>query len=409
MSKKKEIIFGIITVLAVLAFAEIVFRNVINYQNALGDFEKKTTFAAYQNKTWADQYFKDNKECSGERLGAMSKNNYYVRYLLFDVGPECHTQTVNYIGGIMRKTWNPEIPSGVEHPKVYNIGMFGGSTTLGLGTIDDETIPSNFSKLANAGAPKNTYYPVTNYGVSSYTFTQGLMKLILLLRDGYKFDYVMFYGGTNDIDRAYENGRAGALQDENKTIDKLQGGLWARIKNEAVNQLNECGICKAIVVISRHTPILKDYLTPYLVRMRDFIMFKAGENKSADEMPKFAGEIADYYAKSHYLLDALSKAYGFKYAEFWQPALFYEKNGPVGGEKLIYSIDTSLSDPKLIELYGLVKKDVDDMRLNNFFDISDALEGRTSAYYLDAVHVNDSGNAAVAGRILAAVKNQLPK
>ena len=406
MTRKKEIIFIIITLLLTLTLAEGFFRFFIERRNRLGNLEKRNTFEPYQNKPWVDQYFRDGKECSKQRAEAREETGTYVRYILHDLSHDCTTKSVNIALG-MRKTWNPNPDSLVGDAKIYTLAMFGGSTMQGVGLPDDLTIPSHFSKLVNEAAKDNTVYIVKNYGVSSYTFTQSLIKLILLLREGERFDYVIFYGGTNDIDNAYDVGEAGALIGEKALKNRLEGGTSGQIREFFKRQLNSCGICRTIVIISRNTPILRDYVTPYLVRARDVIHFKEGKRKDDQEIVALAKDIAEYYAKSHELLDALSRAYDFKYAEFWQPALLYGEEQPVGGEKIILNIDPRLTDDKLKELYRLSRDKINSMRLENFHDISGALLLREKAYYLDAAHISDEGNKAVAEDIYAILKNEL--
>ncbi len=397
LSTKKKIIFTIAALFIFVAAAELVARFVLNNDGAISIAERKNTFEPYQNKPWTEQYFKDEAVC-GEQKKQSTSTDDFVRYVMYDVGyPGCKSQTINYFGGNARKTWNPDYDPNKPGLKIYRVAFFGGSTMQGAGVPDDLTIPSQFSKLANS-ATNSAVYQVENYGVSGYTYTQAVMKLALFLREGEKFDYVIFYNGANDVDNAYEAGSAGAFYGEKTIENRLFGGLWGQVKESFKGQLTSCGLCRFIITFSRNTPFFKDHLTPYLVQLRKFLYFKEGTSKSDDTITPFAQGIADYYIKSHGLLDRLSKAYGFKYVEFWQPSLMYE-DGPVGGEKLYWNIDNRLTDEKLKSLYRLTLADVNAAKLNNFYDLSRALVGREKAYYLDAVHISDDGNAAVAEKI----------
>ena len=396
LSKKKKIAFTVITVLLLLLCAEAFFRFVINQYNRLGTYEKKTTFAAYKNKPWVDGYFKDIEECGKQTEQRKGNRNNYVRFVLHDEGEDCNTTYLNY-DRRTRKTWNPDATTFASARKVFQVGVFGGSTVEGLGTIDDETIPSNLSKILNASGTKDMYQ-VTNYGVSSYTFTQSVMKLITLLREGTHFDYVIFYGGGNDIDNTYTTGEVGALFAETALKLKLQGSWWDQAKDYLWQQVNICGTCRAVIILSRNTPFLKDHITPYLVKLRDFILFKKGEQQNDAGIEKMSKDIATYYEQSHNLLNAISRAYGFRYFDFWQPTLLY-RDSPLPNEENLANIDPRLSDEKMKHLYALTSDQVNRMSIKNFFDISDALQKRTAAYFLDAVHINDSGNQDVAKAI----------
>lgn len=395
MSRKKKILFTIVLVIIFLIFLELATELSLYHFNALGNYEKEYGMEVYKLMPQRDQYFKDAVECAKQRTA--NHTTSYSRYVLFTELDDCETATVTYTNHV-RKTWNPDAGAASSGKKVVTVGMFGGSTMEGLGAVDDETIPSNFSKLANTSGD-GRIYEATNYGESSYTFTQSVLKLLLLLRDGKRFDYVVFYNGTNDIDNSYEAGDAGALYNEVGIKTALQGTMWQKIDDFIKwRVLNGCALCKTAVIISRNTPFLRDKLTPILVRMRDFIYFKKGESKSEADMAPFAGQIAEYYKKSHDMLDALSNAYGFKYLEFWQPSLMYG-NDATPGEKLIYNIDPRLTDPKLVALYRETLDDVNSYHLKNFEDLSGALKGRPHAYYMDAVHISGEANGVIAKKI----------
>lgn len=409
MTKKKEIIFAIITLIIIVGIAEVGFRYFFSAKSR-GYVLEVRTLSAYQNKPWVDKYFEDSIECSKQIDASEGGGSIFARYLMYDTLNSCATQYVNFDGKARtRKTWNPDFASLPNNAETRKIAIFGGSTLAGTGVADDFTIPSYFSKLANDEAnARGVYYLVRNYGVSSYTFTHSLMKLILLLREGERFDYVVFYNGANDIDNAYEAGEAGALYNERGMRRKLEGGLAGELKEFAKAKINSCGICRAILIVSRNTPILRDYLTPYLVRLRRAVLFQEGQKKDDQEIAELARGIADYYIKSHELLDAISRAYGFKYAEFWQPSLIYGGE-PVGDETRLFKSDNRLTDEKLKTLYHLTREYVRAVNPQNFYDISDALNGRQTAYYIDAVHIGADGNEEVAKKMFELIGDELPR
>ena len=184
MTRSKKTVFILATLIGIVVVAEIGFRQFFNYRSATSVLERRS-LSVYANEPWADQYFKDTFDCAEQRVASRAAGRgSYARYLLSDITISCVTKYINYDGDkLTRKTWNPDPSSIPKGAKVYRIGVFGGSTVMGLGTIDDLTIPSHISKLANAEAnSKGVYYDVTNYGVSSHTFTQNVIKLTLLLR-----------------------------------------------------------------------------------------------------------------------------------------------------------------------------------------------------------------------------------
>jgi lysophospholipase L1-like esterase len=312
--------------------------------------------------------------------------------VLQDINEDCTTQTVNYANRV-RKTWNPDRSPGAA---LYEIAMFGGSTMEGLGAIDDETIASQFSRLVNTPG-SDVMYHVTNYGVSGYTFTQSLIKLVTLLRDGRHIDAVIFYGGDNDIDYAYNLGAVGALEAENMVRVRLEGSAGERIAEFGREQINGCVLCLAGVVFVRNMPGLRDYVSPSLVRIRDALHFKRGQRDEHD-VDRLADGIARYYAQSHDLLSKIAAAYHLQHLDVWQPSLMYEtRYAP--GEAMLSRMDTRLTDDKLRRLYTLTRENITKLQLANFDDASHVLDHRTTAAYLDAVHLSGDANGIVAHAI----------
>ncbi|HUL72267.1 MAG TPA: SGNH/GDSL hydrolase family protein [Vicinamibacterales bacterium] len=392
MARARQVLFRIATPVLICLAVEGSLR-VFDAQARIGIAERRT-LAAYQGVPWIDQYLKDLYDC--ERQTARAHEPRYARYVLQDINEDCTTPTVNYAHRV-RRTWNPDA-STRPGATVYEVGMFGGSTMEGQGAIDDETIPSQFSKLANAGGGPVVYH-VTNYGVGGYTFTQSVYKLLELLREGRHFDLVIFYDGANDIDYAYDFGEAGALAEEDLVRTRLEGSPWAKMTQFGKEQLNACVLCFAVSVVARHTPFLEDRLTPWLVRVRDAIHFKKGKGEDTDEEP-LAEEIAANYAQSHALLERIAAAYQLLYLDAWQPSLMYDSQY-APGEAMLAKMDPRLTDQKLRNLYALSHTDIVAKHLNGFDDLSQALAGRTRACYLDAVHLCGACNGVVASKLHA--------
>ena len=319
--------------------------------------------------------------------------------MLQDINEDCATPFVNY-SGRTRRTWNPATLDGAH---VYEIAMFGGSTMEGLGAVDDETIASHFSRLANASPPGDVVYHVTNFGVSGYTFTQSVMKLVTLLRDGHHFDAVIFYGGDNDIDYAYNLGEVGALESEDLVRTRLEGNVVNRIGEFGKEQLNACVLCLAGVILARNTALLKDHLTPYLLRLRDVAHFKKGQS---DEhvVESLAEGIARYYGQSHALVASLANTYHLRFLDVWQPSLMYDSTY-APGEARLARMDTRLTDQKLRLLYRLTREQVLQLHLTAFDDVSHVLDSRQGPAYLDAVHLSGDANGIVARSVFEAWKD----
>jgi len=220
---------------------------------------------------------------------------------------------------------------------------------------------------------------------------------VTLLRDGRHIDAVIFYGGDNDIDYAYNLGAVGALEAENMVRVRLEGSAGERITEFGREQINGCVLCLAGVVFVRNMPGLRDYVSPSLVRIRDALHFKRGQRDEHD-VDRLADGIAQYYAQSHDLLSKIAAAYHLQHLDVWQPSLMYEtRYAP--GEAMLSRMDTRLTDDKLRRLYALTRENITRLQLADFDDASHVLDHRTTAAYLDAVHLSGDANGIVAHAI----------
>src|SRR5262249_15912744 len=81
---------------------------------------------------------------------------------------------------------------------VYNVFVFGGSTTWGGGNMDGETLPAYLQALLRqrAGTDRINGY---NFGAGAHFSTQEVTYLQNRLRDGFIPDMAVFIDGLNDF------------------------------------------------------------------------------------------------------------------------------------------------------------------------------------------------------------------
>jgi hypothetical protein len=63
---------------------------------------------------------------------------------------------------------------------------------------------------------------VTDYGIPGFTFLQEIIKLTLLLQNGQRPNFIVFYDGANDVYAAYQSGRMVDFLDYRDTQEKLE-------------------------------------------------------------------------------------------------------------------------------------------------------------------------------------------
>jgi lysophospholipase L1-like esterase len=301
------------------------------------------------------------------------RDQHYHPYLTW-ISKPVQGRFVNIDADAGRRTWNPpDLPT--DAARVY---FFGGSACWGWGARDDYTIPSQLSRLLNARAPR---FRVHNYGEPAYTFTQGLLYLILKLREGARPDYVIFYDGFNDVYGAYQSGQAGAQQNLAALQEKLEAKPRKLFRLAVKDWLEE-----NLYLYS------KLYVNLRLAFRPEKRYQEVGAGLSDRELQDLAAGLVRYYAQSLSLLDGLSRAYGFRYACFWQPSLFTEEQVLPGESRM----EARLKDQKFARLYRFTNQLLAEQKLPQFHNLADAVSRRTQPCYLDLTHMTEAGYGMMA-------------
>ncbi len=106
------------------------------------------------------------------------------------------SEFVNVVDGV-RQTRQPPRRPGLPTRVVW---FFGGSTLLGQGSDDGNTIPAHACRYLARLWPATNWHCV-NFGVGGYVGTQEVVQLVRELRDhpDRRPDVVVFYDGVNDF------------------------------------------------------------------------------------------------------------------------------------------------------------------------------------------------------------------
>lgn len=368
----------LILVIAIEMALQIV-RLIINLDEPTS-INKKLSLSIYKNKEWAESLLKeheDNKELDFDQYVGWKRREY-------------HGQFINIGRDGTRKTSNPTYALSTLCDSVY---VFGGSTIWGDGVRDDYTVPSCLSKILNQHGYKSI---VKNYGERGYTFTQGMMRLILLLKEGHRPRLVIFYDGVNEVFTAYHHGQAGIIA----MTPEIQSLLdWKRFS--LARQIRV--IVKEIIV--RHSMIYHtvDKLIDIAFRRNTpSFMPRKYEKQELDQLSK---DIVAYYIASLDIVEKLSKTFGFEYICFWQPVIFF-KNKLTEEEK---NLDELVRDQQLNKLYLDTYEAIRMQPLANFHNLSDILDDHTETLYFDFCHLSEEGNEIVANEIFKVMGSTLAK
>lgn len=209
----------------------------------------------------------------------------YAPFVQFRPAP-VDTRFVNIRRAGFRETtgdsgWPPASPA-------LNVFVFGGSTTLGSGLPDAQTIPARIEALLrdSLDAPVHVY----NFARGAYYSSQELALLTQLLRDGRVPDVAIFVDGLNDF----------ALPDDepSKTRD-----IRRALRSPMLQLINDSplgGAVQQLAGVGRY----------------------AVEGPEADGRAPYsgtAGEVVDRYFRNKRLIESLAERHGVETAFVWQP------------------------------------------------------------------------------------------
>ncbi|CAA7623248.1 conserved hypothetical protein [Candidatus Terasakiella magnetica] len=262
--------------------------------------------------------------------------------------------------------------------KGAKVFVFGGSTTLGFGVADDETIPAMLEKMLHAAGRSDLQ--VFNFGATAYTSTSERITLETLLTSGIKPDVAVFIDGLGDFDYC-------AAPDQSAWNDRLvqltRGRARLPLAVELFHRSN-------VVQIVRHLGGDRS------VSLRDWGAFCRN-----DEDVDRAVRRLD---TNHRMIDAMAERLGFKAVFVQQPVPTYGYDNrkrplPVKDEMLGYHVNSAKGYLKLAELRAEGK-----LWERGLLWLAD-LEPAEGNAYIDAVHYSPGFNRVIAEKIAAALQD----
>jgi hypothetical protein len=319
--------------------------------------------SVYRNTEWADEYFQELHD----------QQSVFKQYLMWRRSPY-EGLHINIEPGGFRHT--VQAYNGLQPDTIL---VFGGSTLWGTGARDSGTIPSQLARRLSAVGP----YHVVNCGESAYQFSQEVLYLSLLLRDGVRPQIVVFYDGVNEVYNAWQDNNAVTVYNHDYLESRFgKSGVAAQLGDAVYRLLTER------VYLFQVVKKLES-----LIPERDTIT-RFDEVTNSASLDSLAGAVRDEYNRSLGLLDVLARQWGFDYACFWQPVMYTES--VLTPEEQTYVENSSA---ELRYLYNRTRGLVAEIPSDAFYDISDVLSGHDSTVYIDYCHISEAGNAVVADRI----------
>lgn len=290
--------------------------------------------------------------------------------------------------GIRRTTGNPQN----ETAQTKKIFIFGGSTIWGHVAADNETIPSLIAQELNENVPM---YHITNFGQLGYYTNQEVIYLVLLLKDGKIPDYVIFYDGCNDLYVSTKHESPSIVYNEFLIRDKLQN-IWELDDTQkyGTSLLNPLLWVNAWPDISKY---IKIYHYPRMIYQKLTGTLEKEEKHRFKEgdIDKLANNIARNYITNAAVINALSRAYGFKYLLIWQPQLL---NKEMKTEEELGVAGSNFEN--YTKLYQETTERLHDSNIKNFYDLSEIFREHKETIFFDNCHINNEGKMAVTNDIV---------
>jgi hypothetical protein len=323
------------------------------------------------------------------RLQAVYKNQEWVNTLADEWKPSNQFDYQAYVGWERRPFEGQTIRVDRDgfrrtfhsqcDPDTYTIWMFGGSTVWGAGVPDWLTIPSLLGQQFEQ-AGRNVC--IRNYGEKAWVNTQELIKLILeLKRDERKPDLVIFYDGPADVYATYQSGLPGLHQN----FDEMKH-LYEGHAAEGPGNFQYLLKTNAARLFFQHR-----------------LSHQIGTRGLAKDADALAQQAVRCYVENLKVVDLLARAYGFKYAVFWEPTIYSGKKPLTPDEETAHQ-QANKRSPGLEKTDQVARVLVDSMSPPHFFDIADVFDQLADTIYFDEAHVSAEGNRLVAERIYSTLQ-----
>ena len=274
--------------------------------------------------------------------------------------------------------------------EAIRILCFGGSTMMGMGSRDDQTIPA---LLARRLTERGHCVSVTNYGQLGHNSTQEVITLQQLLKSAEPIDIALFYDGINEMACAEQTGRADGLFNEARR----------RAEFNLLHQNRRRDLITAALISSAPRTMRRLRRLTGLP-LRGPLPVEQTDLTQVD-LTGLAREVIAAYLANVRLARLLAGEYAFQPIFFWQPVITTKKlktpderrwvddytNDPER-RRLFYEavVHERRRHPALVETSGII-------------DLSALFDDWMEPVYIDLYHLSEAGNAAVAEAMLPAV------
>jgi hypothetical protein len=285
----------------------------------------------------------------------------YVSYIGWRREP-FQGKTINLVGPYaLRATVGAADPA---KPSVY---FFGGSTMIGMGVDDANTIPSLVVQLGG--------YRASNFGETAYTAHQSLVLLIQVLQDGHRPDVVVFYDGVNEV---LHKCRSELTPTSHAREAQIRSVLAAASRPDTVYGLQY--MAGPLMEVARG---VSDWFRRRNANRSTFFDCHTDPGK--------AQQIADNLLQDWDVARRLVESYGGRFIGVLQPVAFYSNT------KLDHIRPTEIQRRQYEAVYPRIKEKM--AGRPGLYDFTGVLD-HPEYIYIDFNHVSHNGNRYVAQKLI---------
>ncbi|MGE5270563.1 MAG: hypothetical protein ACM3JG_12925 [Thiohalocapsa sp.] len=279
-----------------------------------------------------------------------------------------------------------EREAGAEAARIL---CFGGSTMMGMGARDEATIPAVLARRLGATGHAAK---ITNFGQLGHNSSQEALTLVQQLKAGLGADIVAFYDGINEMICAEQTGEPDRLFNDSRRVAEFNL-LHPSRRGDLLRAAVIAAMPRTMRRLRQLTGLpLRGPLPP------------PEADLATVDIALLARRVIDVYAFNLRLVRRLGQEHGFRTLFFWQPVIStkvvkspdeqrFEQDytHDVGRRRALYQaiLDERRRRPELVTAPDVI-------------DLSAIFDKEAEPVYIDAYHLSESGNAAVAEAMLPA-------
>jgi hypothetical protein len=334
---------------------------------------------------------------------AMHPNLHYIMTNVNDPYMHIGVEGVRYLPGWTDEDVRERL-HGRNRPLVL---LLGGSTTLGHGLRDDETIAAYLQQSVGEKAD------VLNLGAGAYDEVREINRLEYLLRQGIRPQAAIFLDGLNDIfnlarsnyrwnDKIIYHGLVAGRGDIGKPDNAFSASVRASVRPKDFGVMLSQAIPASRYLLEKARPVMKvddvkSELDPFIdipfnYAQAEYVFSHWGwyGEKNLEPLKRQAAKL---FKNNLAYISGLSGAFNFKALVFYQPNGMVDPNNAFNGEN-----SKDLPGYKYLhEMDAMMRAEIKASHLP-MVDLADSLDelSAKNLAYIDAQHYSPAANKHIA-------------